>query len=131
MPYAVVYSVMHLDYDGMTAYFYVIGGYDSEINATSALREQINKSQKRHLNSHGTPLMHVSRYIHLNHRDWKSWPYSSYLDYANQRQPPEWLHANRVVELFYSRGKYLEFVADYEDGQRMRDAIKHELANEI
>lgn len=46
MPYAVVYSVMHLDYDGMTAYFYVIGGYDSEINATSALREQINKSQK-------------------------------------------------------------------------------------
>lgn len=60
MPYAVVYSVMHLDYDGMTAYFYVIGGYDSEINATSALREQINKSQKRYLNSHGTPLSYVS-----------------------------------------------------------------------
>lgn len=102
--------------------------FNRKYDRTGSLFESRYKSSRI---SNDMYLMHVSRYIHLNHRDWKSWPYSSYLDYANQRQPPEWLHANRVVELFYSRGKYLEFVADYEDGQRMRDAIKHELANEI
>lgn len=73
-------------------------------------------------------LMHISRYIHLNPRDWRVWQWSSYGAYANRRYP-EWLKADRVEMLFSSKAEYLKFVEDYEDEQRMRDQIKHELAD--
>lgn len=79
--------------------------------------------------SNDSYLMHISRYIHLNHRDWRTWQWSSCGAYANRRYP-EWLKAGRVEVLFSSTAEYLKFVEDYEDEQRMRDQIKHELAND-
>jgi len=73
-------------------------------------------------------LMHISRYIHLNHHNWRGWPWSSYRAYAEPIQCPEWLETERVRGLFATDEHYLEFVADYEAEQRMRDHIKHELA---
>ena len=76
-------------------------------------------------------LMHISRYIHLNHSDWRAWPYSSYPLYLRSGAIPEWIATNKILELFSTREKYLEFVEDYEDNQRMRNVIKQELASEI
>lgn len=72
-------------------------------------------------------LIHITRYIHLNHSSYRTWPYSSYKDYL--RIPREWIEPKNILELFDSKEKYKEFVDDYESLQRERDRIKAELAN--
>ena len=74
-------------------------------------------------------LMHISRYIHLNHRKWESWPWSSYGDYADPADTPEWLSQVRVLDLFQGRNQYIDFIHDYADYQRTLESIKAELAN--
>lgn len=54
MPYAMTYTTVHLDYDGMTAYFYILDGYENETDAYYAFRKQINKLQKQHLDGKGS-----------------------------------------------------------------------------
>lgn len=70
-------------------------------------------------------LMHITRYIHLNHSKYKTWEHSSYRDYAGVSR--EWIDSKPILDLFLSQRAYEEFVADYEDEQRERDNIKHEL----
>lgn len=72
-------------------------------------------------------LMHISRYIHLNHKSYKIRAQSSYGDYLNS--PRKWIESRPILELFSSIDAYKEFVDDYEDMQRTRDAIKSEMAN--
>jgi len=63
----------------------------------------------------------------LNNKNYRKWPYCSYGDYlANIRI---WIDSHPILELFPDRGAYKEFVDDYEDVQRARDAIKAEMAN--
>lgn len=70
-------------------------------------------------------LMHITRYIHLNHNKFTSWSHSSYKDYmVNTR---EWIKPNPILELFGNTIAYETFVNDYADLQRERDDIKHEL----
>lgn len=73
-------------------------------------------------------LLHVSRYIHLNPRSWKYFPYSS-LGYIRKASEPEWLQTEKLLSQHASREAYLEFVQDYEDHKRILDELKHELAN--
>ncbi len=70
-------------------------------------------------------LMHISRYIHLNHSQYRTWPHSSYRDYIQPSR--DWINPAPILEVFDSRDKYIEFVTDYEDTQRERDEIKHDL----
>ncbi|MDQ2973488.1 MAG: transposase [bacterium] len=72
--------------------------------------------------------VHVSRYIHLNPRSWKHFPYSS-IKYFRNATEPEWLQTSRVLGQFTGRDEYLTFVSDYEDSKQMLDSIKRELAN--
>lgn len=72
-----------------------------------------------------TQLMHITRYIHLNHADYASWQHSSYRDYM--QIPREWIDSKPILELFSSKAAYQEFVADYESLQHERDSIKQEL----
>lgn len=72
-------------------------------------------------------LQHISRYIHLNPKAYKKYPYSSYADYVGERQTA-WLQSNRILELF-NRDSYEAFVADYEDYKEQLDEVKHSLAN--
>lgn len=72
-------------------------------------------------------LQHITRYIHLNHREYRTWPYSSYSDYLSRAR--QWVDSQPLLELFSSKQAYEEFVDDYEELQRMRDMIKAELAN--
>lgn len=72
-------------------------------------------------------LMHITRYIHLNHKKYRTWPHSSYSDYLGTAR--QWIEPEPILELFPSKQKYKEFVDDYEEEQRLRDTIKAELAN--
>lgn len=75
-------------------------------------------------------LEHVSRYIHLNRKQWRTSPYSSIAFYTGEEQA-EWLRPSRIQQFFANREDYLNFVADYEANQQMLDELKYELANDI
>jgi len=72
-------------------------------------------------------LLHISRYIHLNHRDFRTWKHSSLSDYLADPRP--WITASRILGLFTSRAEYKQFVLDYEQAQRELESLKRELAN--
>lgn len=72
-------------------------------------------------------LQHITRYIHLNHKDYKTWPHSSYHDFVSK--PREWIEPLPILKLFGSRSRYVRFVADYEDTQRANNLLKKELAD--
>lgn len=73
-------------------------------------------------------LEHISRYIHLNPRYWKRFPYSS-LQYYFEKSQPDWLLPAKITSLFRGKKEYLAFLSDYEDYKQMLDEIKHELAD--
>jgi putative transposase len=73
-------------------------------------------------------LQHISRYIHLNHSQYKQWSYSSYPIYEGQMVAPSWLDTGIVLGLFDSKEQYTSFVHDYEDAQRSFSEIKKNLA---
>jgi len=75
-------------------------------------------------------LEHISRYIHLNPRQWRDYEYSS-LPYYLQRDEVSWVRPKRILELFGSPEEYLEFVSDYVEQKKMMDILKQELANDL
>ena len=85
---------------------------------------------KASLISNQSYLEHISRYIHLNRRNWKTTPYSS-ISYYTGEYEADWVRPDRILSMFSSRDEYLDFVSDYEENQRMLDELKYELANDI
>ncbi|MBI2589320.1 transposase [Candidatus Saccharibacteria bacterium] len=73
-------------------------------------------------------LMHISRYIHLNPKNYERWAFSS-LPFYLGRQKAEWLKPDSILEFFDGRIDYRKFVEDYENHKKMFDEIKEELAN--
>jgi putative transposase len=71
---------------------------------------------------------HISRYIHLNPVQWRTYPYSSLGIYLGQ-QNSDWLKPGRIIEMFDSIEDYRQFVTDYEAAQRELESIKHQLAD--
>ena len=72
-------------------------------------------------------LMHISRYIHLNPKDWMAYPHSSI--HAYYLGAPEWLQPQPIVELFGSLPKYADFLNDYADYRKSLELTEGELAN--
>ncbi|MES2971870.1 MAG: transposase [Patescibacteria group bacterium] len=86
--------------------------------------------QDRYKASHITQdnyLLHISRYIHLNPKNYKSWEFSS-LSYYNSNKTAGWMRPERILELFEGKD-YMSFVADYEEQREIMDKLKYELAN--
>jgi putative transposase len=74
-------------------------------------------------------LHHVSRYIHLNPTNYKTWDYSSYQYYCGNHSA-EWLRTERVMELLDNdKEAYRTFVSDYEEQKALLDELKYELAD--
>lgn len=73
-------------------------------------------------------LEHITRYIHLNPRDWRNYHYSSLPLYLG-KQTAEWLVPEKILCQFRNARDYLAFLEDYEDNKRMLELVKHELAN--
>ncbi|HEX7368400.1 MAG TPA: transposase [Candidatus Saccharimonadales bacterium] len=85
---------------------------------------------KASLISNPSYLEHISRYIHLNRKQWRDSPYTSIGFYIDGQQA-EWLRPARILEMFPSKAAYTRFVADYEANRQMMDELKYELANDI
>ena len=64
-------------------------------------------------------LLHISRYIHLNPRQYLDWEFSS-LPYYIGRQSAEWIRPEKILSQFASTQEYLAFVTDYKD---FRDSL--------
>ncbi len=75
-------------------------------------------------------LQHITRYIHLNPRQWRDYEYSS-LPYYLHQVTDEWIEPKRILELFSSPEEYLAFMEDYEENKEMMGILKHELATEM
>ena len=76
-----------------------------------------------------TYLQHISRYIHLNPKDYTTYNYSSYQAIVKNWNV-EWLDSDELLSTFEgTRSDYAAFVADYEDYKEMLDEIKHDLAD--
>ena len=73
-------------------------------------------------------LQHISRYIHLNPRYWRRYPYSSLPHYLNSIQP-EWLHIGKIMGLFSDPVDYKLFLEDYENQKQILDDLKYALAD--
>ena len=74
-------------------------------------------------------LQHITRYIHLNPRYWKRYPYSSF-GYYSHGDEPEWLNVEPILGMFAGRKEYASFVADYEDNKLILESIKYTLADQ-
>lgn len=85
---------------------------------------------KASLISDDSYLEHITRYIHLNPRQWREYEYSS-LPYYLQQISDEWIEPKRIQELFASPEEYLTFIQDYENNKEMMEILKHELADGI
>lgn len=57
-------------------------------------------------------LLHISRYIHLNPKNWTDYCYSSIKCYRSNKMP-EWVIPNRILDLFLSTNEYMGFLNDY------------------
>jgi putative transposase len=107
----------------------VMTGYSMYFNAKYHRRGPVFESRyKAALIAEDTYLLHISRYIHLNPKEWRNYLYSS-LCFFRDANEPEWLKSERVLELFPSRKAYMEFVADYEAVKEQLDTIKSLLAD--
>jgi len=73
-------------------------------------------------------LLHISRYIHLNPDNYKSWEPSSLNAYLG-RQQLSWLHPERITKLFSGPREYSDFLADYEGYKKSLDEIRGDLAD--
>ncbi len=72
--------------------------------------------------------IHISRYIHLNPKDYKNYEWSSYKYYQGQKQA-DWLKPDKIMALFGSVKEYETFVEDYIGTKEELDSLKDELAN--
>lgn len=74
-------------------------------------------------------LLHISRYIHLNPKNYQSWEFSSLHYYLGDKQA-SWMSPERIMELFDGgTNEYRQFLADYEDYKEATREIKSELAD--
>jgi len=73
-------------------------------------------------------LQHISRYIHLNPKDYTTYKWSSYSYYCNKKKA-SWLKPDRVLEIFDSVADYKNFVTDFADYKESLDDIREELAD--
>lgn len=74
-------------------------------------------------------LEHISRYIHMNPKDWDTTDKTS-LRYYTGTTPPDWLRPQRIMEVFDNdKSSYIQFMYDYKDQKISMDELKWELAN--
>lgn len=99
--------------------------FNLKYNRTGPLFESRYKAVRLDSDSY---LQHISRYIHLNPRLWRTYRYSS-LNYYQGGNEPVWLNIATVLSLFSSKEEYLTFVANYEEQRNMLAELKDQLAH--
>lgn len=121
-----------MDEKGMSQLMQTIGvAYTGYFNKKYKRRGPLFENLYRAvLITHDEQLLHITRYIHLNHHDYKNWQHSSYSDYLSGTGRA-WIESRPILELFDSISDYQKFVQDYEALQREHDILKKQLADNI
>lgn len=102
--------------------------FNNRYNRVGSLFQGTYKASSINADSY---LHHVSRYIHLNPKDYDKWPYSSLAYYKGERKA-KWLRPEKVLDLFNNdRSEYLAFVSDYESSSAELALLKWQLANDV
>lgn len=99
--------------------------YNKKYSTSGSLLESTYKASRITSDAY---LLHISRYIHLNPKNWRQHPYSSIHAYFGVGNP-SWLQPKRVVELFESLPVYADFLDDTKGYKDSLEDIKSELAN--
>lgn len=73
-------------------------------------------------------LLHISRYIHLNPKDYQNWKWSS-LPYYKGEKSADWLKTGHVLDQFKDTADYLNFVAEYRNRGDEPDSPKQDFAD--
>ena len=106
----------------------VMTSYSRYFNTKYTRRGPLFESRYKASNiNHEAYLMHISRYIHLNPKNWSDYRYSS-LPYYLGELNAEWVTPKKILNLFNGTNEYIEFVADYREHKKVLDEIKMELA---
>lgn len=88
--------------------------------------------QGRYLASHidhEMYLEHITRYIHLNPKNYLNYEYSS-LQYYLGSKSATWLTEGQIMQIFNNdSNEYINFLSDYEGHMAMLEEIKYELAD--
>lgn len=75
-------------------------------------------------------LSHISRYIHLNPKNYADYPYSSLQYYVRPEITPSWLKPYRLMALFeHSPQEYARFVDDYVMSDNEASTVEKIIAN--
>ena len=107
----------------------VLTAYTVYFNRKNRRRGPLFESRfKSSLVDNDSYLDHVSRYIHLNPRSWKHYPYSSII-HIRKSSEPEWLHTDKILVAHHDRQAYLRFVEDYEAARDVLAELKCQLAD--
>lgn len=75
-------------------------------------------------------LQHISRYIHLNPKNYKTYKWSS-LPYYRGDLSSDWTNPLPILDMFKDKSEYLLFLEDYEGQKDILDELKYELANQL
>lgn len=100
--------------------------FNVKYNRVGSLFQGVYKASQISSDSY---LMHITRYIHLNPKDYLRYEYSSLPYYLGQKQG-DWLKPKAILAMFdNSPVEYKKFLADYEEQKQIWDELKYELAN--
>ncbi len=108
----------------LTAY---VAHYNKKSKRTGPLFESRYKAS---LIDNDAYLLHISRYIHLNPRDWKHYQYSSVGSYGSA-PCPEWLQTDKILELHRDKEEYMSFLEEYEERRDELATVKRELKKQL
>ena len=72
-------------------------------------------------------VQHISRYIHLNPKDFQNYKWSS-LHYYTKELHADWVKPAQILAMFDNTEEYINFVSDYMGQHEIMDDLKHELA---
>lgn len=99
--------------EAITGFMRSVGtGYSMYYNKKYKSKGHVFQSSYRASHITDEPyLAHITRYIHLNPRNYEKWQWSSYKKYLGVRND-DWIHPERVLEDGMTASRYADFVAD-------------------
>lgn len=72
-------------------------------------------------------LQHITRYIHLNPKNYKHYEWSS-IDYYTGKKSVDWVKTDRVLGLFKDKNEYIKFIDDFDDYNDTKELVDLYLA---
>ncbi len=117
------YSISELMRSVMTSY---VGYINKKYQRSGHLFQDVFKAARIDEDGYW---QHISRYIHLNPREWQTWEWSS-LPYYDGRSQADWVRPEMVLRMF-TDDSYRKFLEDYRDYTDSLDELEFILANNL